>query len=145
VELREWEAGIAEAVRSMDEREKNLNSLSDDLSEREKNLEDERRELAARIEALSGDLEERSADGTAPRSGNADAGVEEIIRTFQDMSPRNAAAILEKLDDNLAASILDGLPQDTRGTLLGRMDAEIAARLTEQLTELRGRKRGTRR
>jgi flagellar motility protein MotE (MotC chaperone) len=139
VELEEWEAGIAREVRSMDEREKDLNSLSDDLAEREKSVEDERRELAARIEALSRDMDERAA---AARNGDAGAqGAEEIIRTFQDMSPRNAAAILEKIDDKLAVSILDGLPQDTRGTLLARMDAEIAARLTEQLTELQRRKR----
>ena len=56
------------------------------------------------------------------------------------MSPRNAAAILEKLDDELAVSILDGVPQDTKGTLLARMDADRAARLTEQLTDFQRRK-----
>ena len=137
VELEEWERGIAESVRSMDEREERLNVLSGDLGERERSLDAEREEIAKRLEALSRDMAERGVDAASPPGGDADGqGIQETIRTFQDMSPRNAAAILEKLDEGLAVSILDGLPQDSRGTLLGRMDAEKAARLTEQLTEL---------
>jgi flagellar motility protein MotE (MotC chaperone) len=139
VEISEWEALIAEANRSMDERERNLNALSDDLSAREKNLEDERQELADRLEALSRDMAERDAAAAGNGTPSA-AEIEQIVRTFQDMSPRNAAAILEKLDDELAVSILDGVPQDTRGTLLARMDADRAARLTEQLTDFQRRK-----
>jgi flagellar motility protein MotE (MotC chaperone) len=139
IELEEWEARIAEANRSMDERESNLNALSGDLSAREKTLDDERRELADRLEALSRDMEEQGA-GTSGAGASSPEAFGEIVRTFQDMSPRNAAAILEKLEDELAVSILDGVPQDTRGTLLARMDADRAARLTEQLTDFQRRK-----
>ncbi|MDR1579683.1 MAG: hypothetical protein LBS35_04950, partial [Synergistaceae bacterium] len=139
IELEEWETRIADANRSMDERESNLNALSDDLSAREQTLEDERRKLADRLEALSRDMEERNAAGPTGGTPSADE-IAGIVRTFQDMSPRNAAAILEKLDDELAVSILDGVPQDTRGTLLARMGADKAARLTEQLTELQRRR-----
>jgi flagellar motility protein MotE (MotC chaperone) len=139
IELDEWEAMIAESARSLDMRELALASKSDDLAAKERSLDAQMGELASRLEALSGD-----APGNAPAAGGdgGDTGIEETIRTFQDMSPRNAAAILEKLDENLAVAILDGLPQDARGTLLGRMDAEIAANLTKQLTELqKGRQR----
>jgi flagellar motility protein MotE (MotC chaperone) len=122
----------------MDQREQDLNILSGDLAAREQSLDDQQEELAAKLEALSDDMGERGAG--APQGGANDTGIDETIRTFQDMSPRNAASILEKLNEDLAVTILDGLPQDTRGTLLGRMDAEIAARLTEQLTELQRRR-----
>ncbi|MDR1137131.1 MAG: MgtE intracellular region [Synergistaceae bacterium] len=141
IELGEWESLIAESARSLDRRELALDSLSDDLAERENILDAQRAELAARLDALSGDaagsVNETSADA-------GENGIGETIRTFQDMSPRNAAAIMEKLDGDLAVAILDGLPQDTRGTLLGRMDAEIAANLTERLTELQRRRQGRR-
>jgi flagellar motility protein MotE (MotC chaperone) len=138
IELEDWENDIAEAVRSLDQREQNLNAVSSDLAAMEQSLESQREELAARIEALSRDMAD--GDANSPQGGSPQAGIEETIRTFQDMSPRNAAAIMEKLDDNLAVAILDGLPQDTRGNLLGRMDADIAAKLTEQLTELQKRR-----
>jgi flagellar motility protein MotE (MotC chaperone) len=138
IELDEWEKAITESSRSLDMREASLASLSDDLAAREKNLDEQAGELAARLEALSGD----EAGDAAGAGDTGDSGMEETIRTFQDMSPRNAAAILEKLDEELAVAILDGLPQDTRGNLLGRMDSGAAANLTKQLTELqKGRQR----
>ena len=141
VELDEWENRIAAAVRSMDEREQNLNVLSDDLGTFERSLEYRSAEIAARLEELNAEIASRDANPAMQRgTGADDRSIEETIRTFQDMSARNAASILERLDENLAVSILDGLPQDTRGTLLGRMDADKAARLTEQLTELQRRR-----
>jgi flagellar motility protein MotE (MotC chaperone) len=139
IELDELESVIAERARSLDMRELSIAAMSDDLAAKGNSLDAQMEELASRLEALSGD----SAGNTAGSGGDSDdTGIEETIRTFQDMSPRNAAAILEKLDEDLAVTILDGLPQDTRGTLLGRMDAEIAANLTKQLTELqKGRQR----
>jgi flagellar motility protein MotE (MotC chaperone) len=145
VELEEWEKLIAESSRSLDQRERDLSARSDDLASREVELEGQREELAARLEALSGDMDERG-NAAPDAAGNAKTSeIDETIRTFQEMSPRNAASILEKLNENLAVAILDGLPQDTRGNLLGRMDAEIAAKLTEQLTELQRRKQRQRR
>ncbi|MDR1966064.1 MAG: MgtE intracellular region [Synergistaceae bacterium] len=141
IELEEWENEIAEAVRSLDQREQNLDAVSSDLAAMEQSLESQREELAERIEALSRDM---GSGDAGPQGASQQTGIEETIRTFQDMSPRNAAAILEKLDDNLAVAILDGLPQDSRGNLLGRMDADVAAKLTEQLTELQ-RRRGRQR
>jgi len=141
VELDDWENRIADAVRSMDERERNLNALSDDLGAWERLLDARRAEIAALQEALSEDMAERDVAPAMQRGMDAAGeGIEEMIRTFQDMSPRNATPILERLDENLAVSILDGMPQDVRGTLLGRMDADKAARLTEQLTELQRRR-----
>ena len=148
IELEEWEYRIADAVRSMDVREQELNVLSDDLAELERTLEADREELASRMEAMSADIAERDMDfnasvtrgGMMGGAGGDEAYLQETIRTFQDMSPRNAASIMERLEESLAVAILDGLPQDTRGTLLGRMDADKAARLTEQLTELQRRR-----
>ena len=51
------------------------------------------------------------------------------------MSARNAAAIVEKLTPELAVAILEGLPEDTRANILGRIEATTAAVLTERLSE----------
>jgi flagellar motility protein MotE (MotC chaperone) len=133
LELNEWETQIASALRSIDERQKNLDSVSKDLSGKEDDLETQREELAARLEALSDDA---VAPGAGTASSQRKEELEDIIRTFQERSPRNAASILEKLSPNLAVAVLDGLPMDSRANLLGRMEAVTAAGLMEQLTEL---------
>ncbi|MDR1471634.1 MAG: MgtE intracellular region [Synergistaceae bacterium] len=130
IELDELERALAAKAMSLDERMRSLDALSSDLSAKESDLDEARLEIAAKLEALSDDMANTPEVTPAQRDEIA-----ETVRTFQDMSPRNAAAIMERLSENLAVAILDGLPQDSRGNLLGRMDPAAAARLTEQLTE----------
>ena len=131
LELDEWERALAETKRSLDLQDEILRGLSEDLFSRRNELEEAQAELAERLEALS-------ADATKRTSAGADVADEEeirdIVRTFEEMSPKNAAAILEKLNASLAVAILDGLPEDFRAKSLGRMEAAVAAELTEQLT-----------
>ena len=53
------------------------------------------------------------------------------IKDFNTMSARNAAQIVEEMRDDLAVRILQGLTNDARASILGRMDAKKAARLVE--------------
>jgi len=133
MELEEWEAAITDSVRSIDARQKALEKVSRDLSLKERDLVRDRDELAARIEALSNDM---ASNNGAPVTDSQQAEIGEIIGTFGQMSVRNAAAIVEKLNTNLAVAILDGMPEDTRASVLQRIEAATAAALTERLTEL---------
>ena len=47
------------------------------------------------------------------------------------MKAKNAAAILEKEDEAIAARILKALDVKTRGEILGAMNAEKAAKLVK--------------
>ncbi|MDR3254597.1 MAG: MgtE intracellular region [Synergistaceae bacterium] len=132
-ENEEWETRIADSVRSIDDRVKALDAISKDLSMKEQDLEYEREELASRLEALSNDI---SSDDDASISGEQQSEISEIVGTFGQMTVRNAAAIVEKLNRNLAVAVLDGLDEDVRANILGRMDVAVAANLTERLTIL---------
>lgn len=138
IELDERERAIADAQRSLDLMGNRLREVSADLSNRSEELDSAQAELAARLEALSGDVS-KSRPGSG---GEADQDeIREIVKTFEEMSPKNAAAILEKMNKNLAVSVLDGLPEDFRAKAMGRMDAELAAELMEQLTVLQRNKK----
>jgi len=58
-------------------------------------------------------------------------GIESLAESFKDMSAKRAALILQELDDDTAVSILYELSTDVRGDILGRMDPENAAKMTE--------------
>lgn len=59
--------------------------------------------------------------------------IQEFVKAFSAMKPKQAAAILEEMTDNmeLAARILNGLDAEDRGKIMGVMDPETAARLTK--------------
>ncbi|GHV30428.1 hypothetical protein FACS1894167_11250 [Synergistales bacterium] len=134
IENEEWDRRIAAEVRSLDEYKRSIEKVSKDLTVKEQDLDYEREELAKKLEALSSDMS-GDQDAAAPTPSQQED-IKEIVNTFNQMSVRNAAGILEKLNPNLSVAILDGLPEDTRANILGRMEAEKAAGLTERLTTL---------
>lgn len=133
------------AVYSMtveERRRQELEAWEKRLNDREKNM----LETKNALEVLSSDLKARSeAIGkkeTAlstkemekpPVSADEEKNMETLLRTYQDMSPRKAAQIVEALRPDLAVSLLEKMPDDARAAILGRMEASRAARLTEQL------------
>ena len=137
MENEEFERMLAWLSRSLDARQKELDKVSKDLSVKEDDLIYAQEELAAKLEALSDDMAANEGGGT---SEALEDDIAKIISTFEQMSVRNAASIIEKLNKNLAVAVLDGLPEDVRANALGRMDATVAAGLTEQLSELQRRK-----
>jgi flagellar motility protein MotE (MotC chaperone) len=134
IENEEWDRRITADVRSLDEYKRSIEKASKDLTVKEQDLDYEREELAKKLEDLSSEI---SADQEAAAlTPSQQSDIKEIVSTFNQMSVRNAAGIIEKLNPNLAVAILDGLPEDTRANILGRMEAEKAAGLTERLTTL---------
>lgn len=59
--------------------------------------------------------------------------IQEYALAYSSMKPKQAAAIFEKMTDNLnlAAKILNAMSAEDRGAILGAMDADVAARLTK--------------
>ena len=63
----------------------------------------------------------------------ADTQIEEYANTYASMKPKQAAALMEKMTDNLklVAKILNNMDTDARAKILDAMDSEVAARLTK--------------
>ncbi|MGN1147444.1 MAG: MotE family protein [Lachnospiraceae bacterium] len=56
-----------------------------------------------------------------------------MAETYSGMKPKQAAAILESMSDNLnlAARILNAMSAEDRGKIMGEMSADVAAKLTK--------------
>jgi flagellar motility protein MotE (MotC chaperone) len=122
-----------------------------ELADWQKRLDERERNLKAResaVEVASGDLQTMSGrlaerEAAAQRSGDRQREetasetdkrlIEQVAKTYQDMSARNAAQIVEQVSEPLAVELLQRLPVDVRGSILGKMDPRKAARLTEQM------------
>jgi flagellar motility protein MotE (MotC chaperone) len=125
LELQQRQDLLSEEARSLDRERRRMTALSADLAKREAENEKLRAELAKRLSEV------RSDDSTGATEG---ANLERLLRTFDEMSPRNAAQILAKMNDDLAVSLLGRLPEDRTAQILARMEAGRAATLTERLS-----------
>lgn len=121
LELRRWSDRLNEWERELGEREARLQALSDDLGSR-----------ASAVEQA--EAEQKKAPARTPEDPEEEKVLlEKLMRTYEEISPRKAAQILEQVREDLAVRLLEKMSQDARGAILGRMEAARAARLTERL------------
>ena len=122
IELMEWQRRLDERERSLTDRSLNLDNLSDDLGARLGEVQ--------RREVMVAEAEEIAASGGKPTQSEQEL-MNQVAHTYQDMSARNAAAVVEQLRDSLAVELLMKLPNEARAAILGKMKPQKAARLTE--------------
>ncbi len=60
-----------------------------------------------------------------------------VVKTYEKMSPDEAAAQFEQLDEEMAVKILSKMKERKAAALLARMSPERAARLIERLTSFK--------
>ena len=127
IELAQWQKRLDERERALKTRSDNLEVLSGDIEAKMGDVE--RREL--RLTQMG-----EAAAGQGPTPSEQEL-MNQVARTYQDMSARNAAAIVEQLRDSLAVDLLMKLPNDARSSILGKMKPQRAARLTELMARPR--------
>ncbi|NLL36941.1 MAG: hypothetical protein GX256_05400 [Fretibacterium sp.] len=121
LELEEWQKRLDERETLLSQQKGQLSAVSDDLEARAQHLHERESELLN----LSA---ERSEGEVTEAEKNL---INQVAKTYQDMSARNAAQIVEQLRENLAVELLYKLPVDARASILGKMKPQKAARLTE--------------
>lgn len=124
-ELRQWEDLLDRREVRLDELSARLGILSSDLLERGQAIAKAEEDLAAKETVVPDEELSQSEKELFDR----------IVRTYQEISARRAAKIVENLSPELAVRILRALPEDEGANILGRMDAPKAAWLTEQLAK----------
>ena len=120
-ELEEWQKRLDERERNLSSRESAVETASDDVGVRAERL--------AQQEASAQRTAEQKPSETA--SDAEKKLIDQVVKTYQDMSPRNAAQIVEQVREPLAVELLQKLPPDARASILWKMAPPKAARLTE--------------
>ena len=130
VELEQWQ-------RRLDARERAIESSDVErmtvYESRELALMDLSRDIARRQRRLRAETEEAAQDNSGPTETEQEL-MNQVARTYQDMSARNAAAIVEQLRDAFAVELLMKLPNDARASIMGKLRPAKAARITELMS-----------
>ncbi|MCL2146922.1 MAG: hypothetical protein FWH52_03845 [Synergistaceae bacterium] len=123
LELQQWQDRL-------DIKEKELMAMSRQSELLSSDIEQRRQ----RINKQEADLLEKEKDVRVSEATAEEAElIRELTNTYRDMSPRRAAQIMAQLPNSLAVDMMKKLPQDTRASILEKMDPVKAARITEDL------------
>lgn len=128
VELDQWQRRLDAWERSL---ESNDVSRMVVYEEREQALLELSRDVARRQRKLQAQEQSQSAQDSSSPTETEQELMNQVARTYQDMSARNAAAVVEQLRDSLAVELLMRLPNDARASILGKIKPAKAARITE--------------
>jgi len=107
----------------------------EDLARREQELRVLERELADRLERMQM-LENRLASMLRDAEDTRDAQFRHLVDVLSNMKARQAAAVLETLDPNIAVRVLAGMRGRQAGEILTFVRPEIAASLSASLARM---------
>ncbi|MFM7611910.1 MAG: MotE family protein [Alphaproteobacteria bacterium] len=100
------------------------------------------RRLGQRIEELT-QLQQRLEAMERTRGEREDAGWRGLVRTYENMRPREAAAIFEELELPVVIQILDRMGERKMAPVIGAMRPEKARVLTAELARHRANRPGS--
>lgn len=107
----------------------------DELDQREQALKSLEAELNSRVAKLK-EMETSIKGMLEEAKGVKDQKLKHLIDVYSNMNAKQAAKVLETLDNGIAVKILAGMRGRQAGEVLNNMEAKKAAGLTEMLTKI---------
>lgn len=94
----------------------------------------------AELQSQNEDLEERLENNEWQEEGivgnvSTEEGLQKAIKSYEQMSPKRAAALLEVMDEEEAYIHIAAMDHNLRGSILGRMEAARAAGILEKIAQ----------
>lgn len=114
-----------EEIHEKDLEIRNLQGVNEEYKARIDSLEQELLKIKNEKESL-----EQLADEEEEKAEENKDEIKEIAASYENMKSKQAALVLEKLDNEISLEILKYLSKDSRGKILEAMDPEKAADLT---------------
>lgn len=129
------ERALLERLRA---RRQELERHAEELVQRELLLSAAERRIGDRLNELRA-LQARLEGEVRTRDEREEAGIRQLVRVYEVMRPRDAAAILDDLDMPILLQVLDRMREAKAAPVLAAMRPERARAATAELSRLRSR------
>lgn len=119
-----------EVIQDLESREKKLKQREETLNEKEKDLTAQQsavKEEMTKLEGKRAEIQGAHQKELADREEQ----VAKLIETFESMSPKSAAQVMNGVDDELAVMTLSKLSSTKAGKILANLKPEKSAHLSE--------------
>lgn len=123
-------------LQELRQRRQELDSREAALASRESMLAAAEKKIAARIEELTA-LQKKLEALETERRKREDSGWQGLVKTYEAMKPRDAAAIFNDLSPPVLLEVLDRMKETKAAPVLAAMNPDRAREITAQLADLR--------
>lgn len=123
------------------QRKKSLDQREAALAARETALDAAERRITARVDELK-TLQERLVALDAERKQHQESNWAGLVKLYETMRPRDAAAIFNDLDMNVLLPVVDRMKEAKAAAILAAMQTDKARQITTQLAAMRTHETG---
>jgi flagellar motility protein MotE (MotC chaperone) len=125
-------AGERAVLQRLQQRRKELDKRSRDLDMRESLLKAAEKRVEQRVEELK-ELEKKVKAVAGSRDKKQEEHYKSLIAMYEEMRPKDAARIFDRLDINILVEVATGMKPRNMSAIMAQMSPEAAERLTVEL------------
>jgi flagellar motility protein MotE (MotC chaperone) len=123
----------ADSLSALQQKELEISKKEEQLKEKEERLNKLEKEIEQKVKDLLA-LQKEFQSARSEKQENQSAKVRGIAKIFGTMKPKDAAKLMENLDDKLVMGIIAILTPDEAASILALMDVKKAAKISEALS-----------
>jgi len=123
----------AQAISTLQQKEENIRKREEMLREKEERLAKIEREVEQKVKDLLA-LQKEIQSSRNEMAENQSAKVRSLSKIYGTMKPKEAAKLMENLDDRLVMGIISTMTPDEAAAILSIMEVKKAAKISEALS-----------
>jgi flagellar motility protein MotE (MotC chaperone) len=127
--LEEKRAAIAMDQERLDQEKKRLETFKEEIDEKLAKLD----ALKQQIDADLARIEQKKTEQEIQKQAAFDAKMNRLVKMYSGMKPKKAAAIVDKMDIEVAKQIFSRMGETSAGQILAFVDSERAAKISERI------------
>ena len=127
--LEEKRAALAKEEERLSQERKRLEKFKEEIDTKLENLE----ALKQQINDDIARFEQKKTDREIKEQAMFDAKMEKLVKMYSGMKPKKAAAIVDKMDLEVAKQIFSRMRENSSAQILAFVDSEKAAKISERI------------
>jgi len=124
----------AETLAHLEQRELELQRKEQHLQAQEKHLQQMQQEVEQKLQELIV-IQKEIQSFRSEKADNKNASIRSLAQIYGTMKPKEAAKLLENMDEKLVVSLLSTMKANEAAEVLSAMDFKKAAKISEALTQ----------
>jgi flagellar motility protein MotE (MotC chaperone) len=124
----------ADALSHLEQKELELQRREQHLQEQEKHLSEMQKEVEQKLQELIA-IQRDIQSFRSEKAETKNASIRSLAQIYGTMKPKEAAKLLENMDEKLAVSLLSTMKANEAAEILAIMDFKKAAKISEALTQ----------
>lgn len=123
-----------ETLSLLEQKEQELQRKEQQLQQEEKHLQQMKKEVEQKLQELIA-IQKEIQSFRSEKAENKNASIRSLAQIYGTMKPKEAAKLLENMDEKLVVNLLSTMKANEAAEILSIMDFKKAAKISEALTQ----------